>query len=405
MKQFFKKNPLRTILFVIFISNVGLGLTYPIFSPMLFDSKCHFLSLQTSNALRGFYLGLLIALTPLTQFFTSPIWGAISDGKGRKKPLLYSLAIAPFGYLIALLAVVSKSFFLLLLSRVVIGAAAGNIAIIQASIADLSTPQEKAKNFGLYNMALGLGFILGPFLGGTLFSFGCAIPFIFASLLIILNWIVAHLFFQESHHAPIKRKLQWSMGLIQVKKAFHYPEFRTILLCAFVHNFGWSFFFEFIPVYLITIFSFSSLKLGFFYAAFGAYYAISTGWLIRFFVKRLKPEMLFFAGMLLTSLAIFTFSKISTVHLLWFQLFLICFFVSFVMPTAATIISNSASPQVQGEALGIFTSVNTASLAISPIFSGIIIRNNSYLPIFIGGGFIFLSALITLLSFRSRLLN
>ena len=166
------KASLYIALFVAFADNMGVGLIYPLFSSMCFDCSLPLLPFGTSNAMRGVWLGLLLAVMPLTQFFSSPIWGGLSDGKGRKKTLQLSLLIAFFGYFISLFAVIFNNIILLLFSRIVIGFAAGNLAIVQATIADLSTKEEKAKNFGLYGMALGVGFTIGPFFGGSLSNWG-----------------------------------------------------------------------------------------------------------------------------------------------------------------------------------------------------------------------------------------
>lgn len=88
------KASLYIALFVVFIDNMGVGLIYPLFSSMLFDLKLPLLPPGTTHEMRGFWLGLLLALMPLAQFFSAPIWGAISDNLGRKRPLQLSLSIA-----------------------------------------------------------------------------------------------------------------------------------------------------------------------------------------------------------------------------------------------------------------------------------------------------------------------
>lgn len=104
------------------------------------------------------------------------------------------------------------SISLLLLSRVILGVGTGNISLVQDSIADLSSNEEKAKNFGLYAMAIGAGFALGPFFGGSLSIFGFIIPFVFASLLTAINLILALSFLRETHHKLLERKLSWTVG-------------------------------------------------------------------------------------------------------------------------------------------------------------------------------------------------
>ncbi len=397
------KTSLYIALFVAFVDYMGVGLIYPLFSSMLFDSALPLLSPETSHEMRGLWLGLLLSLMPLAQFFSSPIWGALSDSKGRKKPLQLSLAIALFGYITAFSGVLINSIALLLASRVIIGFAAGNMSIVQATIADISPPNEKAKNFGLYSMALGVGFTLGPFFGGSLATWGYSIPFLFASTITALNLLFALIFFKESLHLTSARKLSWSMGLVQLQKAFRLKGFRAILLAAFLSCFGWSYFFEFTPVYLIARFHFTPSELGLFFGAAGGYYALSTGLLIRPFVRRFKAEVCLFGGMLLAALSILAMPLLPSLIWIWPLMFLICFFVAFNWPTLTTLVSNNSPPEIQGEALGVLASVNAAALVLSPLLSGSLVGAYPTLPMWAGGSVMLAGALILLAVFRRQL--
>ena len=136
---------------------------------------------------------------------------------------------------------------------------------------------------------------------------------------------------------------------------------------------------------MISEFQFSSLELGFFYGVAGAVYALSTGLLIRPLVRRLKPESLFFGGMFLTALTIFFLPLAPSFFWIWPLIIVICYFVAYVSPTSTTLVSNSASPQIQGEALGVLTSVNAAALGFSPLFSGGFVGGHPTLAMWIGG--------------------
>lgn len=399
------KSSFYIALLVAFIDNMGIGLVFPIFSSMLFDNSFPLVPLETSFHIRGIWLGFLLSLMPLAQFFSAPIWGAISDNKGRKKPLQLSLIIALLGYAIAFLGVLFSNIFFLLTSRAVIGFASGNISIVQASIADLSSQEQKAKNFSLYAMALGAGFALSPFIGGSLSSFGYSYPFLFAGLIVAANFLFIHFFFKETHHPTFQRKLSLIMGISQLKKAFSFKGLRAIFLCSFLDIFAWSYFFEFIPVYLITRFHFSPVHLGLFFGSAGGYYALSAGLLIRPFINRFKPEILFLLGMFLTAIVILTMPFLRSAHWLFFVMFFVCFFASFVTPTATTLVSNKASPEVQGEALGVFTSINAIALILSPLFSGSIVGAYPALPMWIGGSIKLLSSLIGIVIFRKSFLS
>lgn len=194
-----KKLMLFILLLVAFIDYMGIGLVYPMFSSMLFHRDIDLLSPETSDTVRGFWLGILLAMMAVAQFFSSPIIGTMSDQKGRKPLLKIALTVGVLGYLISMIGVWVESLVFLLLSRLVLGISAGSAAVVGASLADLSQPEEKAKNFGLLNMACGIGFSVGPFFGGVLSEFGLwgmggyDKPFLFAGILTFLNFRILRL--------------------------------------------------------------------------------------------------------------------------------------------------------------------------------------------------------------------
>lgn len=385
---------LYIVCFVAFIDQISIGLVYPLFSSMLFDFSLPLVSQGASPETRGLLLAILIALMPLASFFSAPLWGALSDTKGRKKPLELSILLGVFGYFLAFLGVSSNNLILLILSRLFIGVACGNLSIIQASIADLSSSHTKIFHFNLYSAALGAGFMLGPFLGGLLATQGYAIPFLFAKLVMLLNWIVIHFFFKETHAVLVKQKLTWKIGFLQLQRAFHLQDIKAIVLCTFLHQFAWSYFFEFIPVYFITHFHFSPTQLGFFYGATGGFYALSTGLLTRPLNRRLKEKILFLGGNLFGGLTILAIAFLPSPYLLYPLLFLNQFAIAFVMPNAITIVSNATSLQGQGEALGILNSVSAFAFALSPIISGSLIGKYPVLSIGVGGSMMLICTLV-----------
>lgn len=392
MQTSVKRSTLVTALLVAFIDFLGVGLVYPLFSSMLFDSSYPLVSSTLSHGMRGAWFGLLIALTPLMQFFTSPLWGTLSDNRGRKKPLQLSLGIALFGYTIALWGIYQCNLLLLLLSRLLIGIAAGNTAIVQASIADFSTPENRTKNFGLYTAALGSGFALGPFLGGVLSAHSYSLPFLVALMITMLNLLFSFLFFEETIHIKSQKKLSPWLSITQLIRAFQPGNMRNFLLASFLYNFGWSYFFEFAPIYLIEQFHFSALTLGISYGIAGTFYALSSALLIRPFVNRFQPHRLFLTGILCAALAIFILPFIPNPLWLWPIVFLLCFFVSFVTPTAITLISEETAPENRGEALGNLNAVNAAAFFISPLLSGAFAGIAPVSSMWLGGTIMLLAA-------------
>ena len=388
------KSSLFIALFVTFMDFVGFAIVWPIFSSMLFDASLPLLPNNTSSEVRGFWLGLLLSLAPLSQFFSSAVWGAISDNLGRKKPLQFSLMVTCVGGLCAFLGVYFYSLWIILVSRVIIGLASGNVSIVQATIADISTPEEKQKNFGLFGMMIGLGFTTGPLIGGSFSYYGYSMPFVVATFLAVLNLILAFVFFQETLHFPIKTKINWKAGLINLKKAFYLEELRTVFLVSFLANFAWIFFVEFIPVYLINQFHFTSTNLGLFFGVASGIFALNSGVLIRPVSKWMKAETLLFGGLLLGGLSILSILlNASSLAWMWLLVVFMFSFCAYLSPSFNTLVSNRVSPHIQGEALGVLGSINAISTIASSLFSGSFVGAYPTLPIW-GGGTIMAAAAV-----------
>lgn len=390
-----KKFSFFIVLCVILVDWMGLGFVYPMFSSMLFNQEVLLLPYTASHSLRGFVLGLLLAGMPFAQFFSAPILGTLSDQMGRKRLLLWTLLVGVLGYAVSYVAVRMVSVVLLILSRVIIGISAGNAAVVAATIADLSTPKEKAKNFGLYNMALGLGLTIGPFLGGMISSYkGYSMPFLVAGATTLLNFFLVFFFFQETNLQLKKRTVSWIAGILNIKKAFHLKGLRILFLVIFFFIFGWSFFYEFIPVTWITEYNFTAAHIGMLYAYGSAFYALSAGFLIRFFVNKFKPFSVLFYSLLFLGCYIFILLIKPAPIWLWLYSPWIQFFIALIFPTSTTLVSNSVDSSSQGEVLGVMQSIQSAGFVVSPLISGTLLGISTQMPVIVGGLAMLLAALI-----------
>lgn len=382
------------VLFVVFLDWIGIGLVYPMFSSMLFHPESLLIHPDTSQAVRGWYLGILLAAMPIMQFFSGPLLGSLSDQKGRKPLFLFSLALAVGGYLVATLAVYVKSIILLITSRCILGIAAGNAAVVSATIGELGDGKTKTKNFGLYSMACGVGFTIGPFLGGQFSQISYTLPFLLASIGTCLNLIFIYFYLQETNlHTKIV-KIRLLDGFRNIKKAIHMRGLRTLFVGVACFSFGWSFFYEFVPVSWIASYGTSSSKIGLFYAYGALFYALSSGLFIRPIINRYKhPTILFYS---LCFLGLIILALLFQVHenWVWIYLPLINFFVSLFFPTSTSMVSDFASNDNQGEVLGIFQSVQSIAWAISPLAAGPLLGHSPYMPMLLGGSCMLMAAMI-----------
>lgn len=368
-----------------FIDYMSIGLVYPMFSTMLVGGEGPFLTATTSHALRCLWLGVILALMPLAQFFSGPILGTLSDYKGRKKVMLLSIVFGIVGYGIALIGVWYASIFLLALSRIVIGISSGNEAVGSAAIADLSSAEERTKLFGVMNMAGGFGFTVGPLLGGKLagMGFGYATPFLFASILCIINLITVIFWFRETC-VTIGKRSAFSFGLEHVKKVWNVPGILLLLGIIFFYNFGYSFYWEFVPVFWITTYKFGVDMVGNRLALGAAVYAMSTGLLTPFLAARFRVERILFCTFLSGALWLALPLFFATPWLFWGYIPLQESTIALIFPALSTFVSNKFSADVQGEVMGIYQAVRALALVVSPLIAGVLLGFSVKMPMIVG---------------------
>jgi DHA1 family tetracycline resistance protein-like MFS transporter len=192
--------PLIVIYAAIGLDAVGIGLIFPIL-PRLIEEVTHARNVAT-------YIGLLTALYAAMQFAFAPVLGALSDRRGRRPVLLISLAGAAVNYVLMALA---PSIWLLILGRAIAGLTSANISVATAYITDISPEDTRARRFGLFNAMFGMGFILGPVLGGLLGDYWLRLPFIAAAALNAGNLLLAYFVLPESR-TPSREKLDEAYG-------------------------------------------------------------------------------------------------------------------------------------------------------------------------------------------------
>lgn len=375
------KNKILIIIFItVFIDLLGIGILIPVI-PQLFAnpySPEYMLPFSTSVNQGYLLLGLLIAVYPLGQFLATPILGQLSDKYGRKKILGISLFGTSISYVLFAIAIVTKNIPLLFFSRFFDGITGGNISIAQAMIGDVSTGENRARNFGMLGAAFGLGFILGPFIGGKLSDpsvlswFNSATPFYFAGILAFINMLSVLFLVPETNKNLWKEKLTLSKSFSNIKKAIEMKGVSTIFVTNFLFFGGFTFFTTFFGVFLIDRFNFTQGNIGDFFAYVGIWSVFTQAVMTRIFARHFaEPQVIRYtligAGILI--LAYFLPTKS------W-ELFLIPPFFSIctglTMANINSLLSKASPPDQRGEIMGISSSVQALAQTIPAILSGFI---------------------------------
>jgi DHA1 family tetracycline resistance protein-like MFS transporter len=380
-----KRNPLFVIYLTMFIDLLGIGILVPVIPQLLGnpDSPQYLLPQGMSLEMGYIILGALVACYPIAQFFASPILGQLSDRYGRRPILMASVTGTAIGYVLFAIGVHTGNLPLLFFSRILDGITGGNLPVAQATIADVTTPENRARNFGRMGAIFGLGFIMGPYIGGQLADssivpwFDAATPFWFAAILSTFNAISISLLLQETHPQRSTAALQWGRSLKHIVRAFTMEKLRWFFLVEFLFHGGAGFMVTFFGVYLITRYGFDESGIGNLFAYIGIWIAFTQGVLTPLVHKKWKERSVLSVTFLGTAVTLLLFLLPGPWTVLLFVVPIFAMFNGLTQANVMAYLSRSVGPDVQGEILGINASVSALSQAIPPVLSGIIAAKTS----------------------------
>jgi len=392
---------LIAILFTVLLDLIGIGIIIPVVAPLILNTKI-LLGEGYSDAERNIFLGLLLSCYPFAQFFGAPLLGALADRYGRRPVLLMAIAGACLGFAVFALAINLGLFWLLFVSRSVAGFMGGSISIAYSVISDITPPKNRAKNFGLIGAAFGVGFIIGPFLGGTLSNpailpwFSFQTPFVTSALLAVANFAVVYFFLPETSLVRNKTPISVLTGFTNIQKAFTNEKLSMLFSVSFLVTLGFSFFTQFFQVYMIRKFSFGPAQVANVFAYIGVWAAVTQGGLIRLVPSRFGPLSILRITLLGLSLGLILLLLPEQPWVLFVFMPLVSVSQGFSTPNMNSAISASALPSEQGEIFGISQSLQALGLAIPPLIAGVLSNSDIRLPIIVASVIVFLAWLLLL---------
>ncbi|MBN2793944.1 MAG: MFS transporter [Clostridia bacterium] len=390
--MFKKAHAMIPIFFTVFIDLLGLGIVIPILPAVILNPMAGLLPMSYDFSTRTIIYGFLIASYPIMQFFGAPILGVLADQKGRKKILLLSLVGTLMGYLLFAIGILNQNIWLLFIGRGLDGFTGGNISIAQSAIADISDASNKSRNFGMIGMAFGLGFVIGPYIGGKLadptimswFSFDT--PFWFASILTFINILLVFKLFPETLKVVGHKKIDLFAGLKNIRRAFSITEMRTIFIVVFLLTIGFNFFTQFFQVFLIGKFQFNQSQIGDLFAYMGLWIAVAQGAFLRPLSKKYSNATILKSSIILLAV---TFPVLLLPDKsIWIYIIIpfISIFQGLTQPNTTAIVSNLSDGDSQGEILGINQSIVSVAQAIPPIVAGFLTSISINLPTLFAAG-------------------
>ena len=355
-----RKPAMGFIFITLLIDVIGLGLIIPVM-PKLIEQLLGITDIGKASQ----YGGLLTFSYAFMQFIFAPVLGNLSDKYGRRPILLFSLFGFGIDYIFLAFA---PTIAWLFVGRLIAGVTGASFTTASAYIADISTPENRAQNFGMIGAAFGMGFIVGPLIGGLLGELGPRIPFIVAACLALANWLYGYFVLPESLDKAHRRPFEWKRAnplgsLLQLKK---YPavgglvvSLVLVYLAAHAVQSNWSFF-------NIEKFKWTPKMIGISLGVVGLLVGAVQGGLVRIVNPKIGNEKSVYIGLGLYSFGLLLFAFASQSWMMF--VFLIPYCLGGIAgPALQSIISGHVPPNEQGELQGALTSLMSATSIIGPL--------------------------------------
>ena len=387
-----RNNALIFVFITVLIDVIGLGIIIPVVPKLISQLTGEGLS-EASR-----YGGWLTFSYAIMQFICSPILGGLSDRFGRRPVLLFSLLGLGIDYIFHAMA---PTIAWLFVGRLIAGVMGASFTTATAYIADVSTPEKRAQNFGLIGVAFGLGFILGPVIGGQFATISVRAPFYAASVFTLVNFIYGYFVLPESLLPENRRKFEWKRAnpVGSLKHLGKYPvvsglvaSLVLVYLAAHAVQSNWSYF---------TMFRFkwTEAEVGYSLGFVGLLIAIVQGGLIRVVIPKLGQKRSVYLGMILYSLGLLLFAFASKSWMMYAFLIPYCL-GGIAGPAIQGIISSQVPPNEQGELQGALTSLISITSILGPLIMNNLFATftSAHAPVYFPGVSFLTGAVFTLLS-------
>lgn len=382
-----RKPTLLTVFLVVFLDLVGFGIVLPLIP---------FLSREFQASPEQ--IGWIIASYSLAQFFFAPAWGSLSDRIGRRPVILISLAGSILSYLLFALA---PSLSWVLASRIFAGICGANISVATAYIADITTPEKRAKGMGLIGAAFGLGFIFGPLIGGSLLSYGYHCPGFTACAISLVSFLFAVFALPESLPPEVRavrppRRYSLFDGW---REALSAAVLVQVMLLTFLSNLAFTMWETTFGLFVNDRppFHYTGTEFSYLLAYVGLVTALIQGGLIGRLVKKFGEKNVLLAGCVAMVLSFGMIPLAGNLSPLLAALALLGAGFALIRPCTYSILSRQSSAADQGKVLGAAQAASSLTRVIGPIAGGFLYKWNLTFPFWTGTALMVLGVALVLL--------
>ena len=362
---------LNFVLICVFIDMLGIGLAIPVL-PILVGEFVE------SRDLQAYWFGILVTVFGLLQFLCMPILGALSDKIGRRPVLLFSMVGMFFNFLATAWA---PTLLALFIGRVIGGMSSASMSVASAYASDVSTPENRAKSFGMIGAAFGLGFICGPMLGGLLGSVNLHLPFYVAAGLCAANFIFGYCFVRES--LPKEKRTAFSLAranpFSSLARLARRPDIRGLVAVFALVTFAQVMLQTTWVLYTNFRFGWSPLENGIALFCVGLTSAVVQAGLLGWLIKRFGEVKLSLLG-IASGAIVYVLYGLATQGWMMY-VFIVCNLLAFAAgPALQAIVSKATDPREQGALMGSLQSLGSLGIVVVPIIGTGVLAEVSHYP-------------------------
>lgn len=352
---------MRFILITVLLDMLGIGVIIPVLPKLV--TTLYGGDISTGASVFGWF----VASYALMQFVFSPVLGNLSDAYGRRPIILSSLLGAGLDYLLMAFAPTWKWLFI---GRVISGITGANISAANAYIADVSAPEDRAKNFGLIGACFGVGFILGPALGGLLGSYGLRVPFMAAAGLNLLNALYGFFVLPESHSKENRRPFDWKRAnpLASLQGLTRYPVVLGLTAVIALERIAHDSLPSVWVLYTTYRFNWTELENGLSLTLVGIMFAIVSAGLTGKMVKKLGERKAIIFGLIVGSISFLVYG-LATKGWMMYAMIVLGSIGGIGGAAIQSLITKLVSASEQGAVQGVISSIQAVAAIIGPLMA------------------------------------
>jgi len=386
---------LGPVLLTVFLDLLGFGLVIPLLS--------FFAESYGASALE---VTLLMAIYSVAQFLGAPLWGMVSDRVGRRPVLLVSVG-ASVVFLVA--CAYAPSLLWLFVFRGLHGLCAANVGTAQAYVADVTSGKDRAKGMGLIGAAFGVGFSVGPFLGGTLSDYALNAPFLFAAVLSAINFLWVWLRLPESYHpkkGQVSERSKRTVSLVALGKTLSHPVVGACIGLMFIATFAFAMMESTFALVAEHVWGMTAREVGYLFGLIGMIGIVIQGGLIGRLSGRFGEVTLLGTGYLLNAAGMLTLAFVGPGAGVWAGCTLLAIGSSIASPSLNSLISRATAADEQGAVLGANQSFSSLARATAPVVGGLLYAN--WMPVgalIVGGGLMLVAVAVATPATKSARLS